>query len=76
MGRTLQIRDVPDDVHRELKARAAATGMSLSEYALAELTRVAERPPISDVLRRSQLRSGGATSEAIVAAVRSGRDRE
>lgn len=76
MGRTLQIRDVPEPVHRELKARAAAAGMTLSEYALTELTRVAERPPVSDVLRRASARSGGAGTEEIVSAVRSGRDRD
>lgn len=37
MARTIQVRDVPDDVHRRYKARAAAAGMSLQEYLLAEL---------------------------------------
>lgn len=49
---TLQIRDVPDDLSRELKARAAAAGQSLSAYALAELARAAARPRV-DVLWRS-----------------------
>jgi antitoxin FitA len=76
MSRTIQIRDVPDDVHRTLRARAAATGQSLSAYLLAELTRVAERPPVADVLARAAARSGGARIDDIVAAVRSGRDRD
>ena len=38
---TLQVRNVPEDVHRTLKARAAASGQSLSEYVLAELIQVA-----------------------------------
>lgn len=50
--------------------------MSLSEYALTELSQVAERPLISEVLRRARQRSGGASGEDIVAAVRSGRDRD
>lgn len=75
MSRTLQIRDVPAHVHRELRARAAAAGVSLSRYALAELVRAAERPPVSDVLARATSRHGGADREAIVAAVRSGRER-
>lgn len=50
--KTLQVRHVPDDVHRTLKARAALAGMSLSDYALAELTRLAEQPTLEDVLDR------------------------
>jgi plasmid stability protein len=73
--KVVQIRNVPDDVHRTLRARAAAAGMSLSDYLLEELVRVAERPSIADVLARASRRSGGATTDAIVDAVRSGRDR-
>ena len=76
MSRTVQIRDVPDDIHRELRARAAAAGLSLSAYLLAELTRVAERPPAAEVLARAAARHGGARIDDIVAAVRSGRDRD
>lgn len=74
--KTIQIRNVPDRTHKELRIRAAAAGMSLSDYALGELERVAARPPIADVLRRAGERSGGASKEAIVAAVRAGRDRD
>jgi antitoxin FitA len=76
MSRTIQIRDVPDDIHRTLRARAAAAGLSLSAYLLAELTRVAERPPVADVLARAAARHGGASTADIVAAVRAGRDRD
>jgi len=48
----LQIRDVPDDVHRQLKARAALAGMSLSQFALRELERVARQPTRAEVLER------------------------
>jgi antitoxin FitA len=75
MSRTIQIRDVPDEVHRTLRAGAAAAGLSLSAYLVAELTRVAERPPVADVLARAAARHGGARIDEIVAAVRSGRDR-
>ena len=44
MGRNIQIRDVPDEVHRVLATRAAAAGLSLTAYLRAELARVAERP--------------------------------
>ena len=75
MTQSIQIRNVPEEVHRTLRARAAANGQSLSDYLLADITRLAERPPIVDVLQRAAARSGGATSESIVDAVRSGRDR-
>jgi plasmid stability protein len=75
MTKNVQIRDVPEDIHRELKSRAAAAGQSLSEYLLAEITRVAERPAIADVLRRADSRREGVGIHEIVAAVRSGRDR-
>jgi len=73
--KTIQIRHVPDDVHRTLRTRAAASGMSLSDYALGELERAAQRPPIADLLARARARAGGASGETIVAAVRDGRDR-
>jgi plasmid stability protein len=73
--KTIQIRNVPDRTHRELRTRAAAAGMSLSDYALAELERVAARPPVAEVLRRASARPGGPSIDEIVAAVRSGRDR-
>ena len=46
----LQIRHVPDDLHRRLKARAALAGMSLSEFALAELKQTLERPTRAEFL--------------------------
>jgi antitoxin FitA len=47
MGRNIQIRNVPDEVHRTLRARASAAGQSLSDYLLAEVTRVASVPTTS-----------------------------
>ena len=75
MTQSIQIRNVPEAVHRTLRARAAASGQSLSDYLLADITRLAERPPIADVLQRAGARSGGADTTAIVDAVREGRDR-
>ena len=75
MSRSIHIRNVPDDIHRTLRARAAAAGLSLSKYLLAENTRVAECPPVADVLARAAERSGGVRAGRIVEAVRSGRDR-
>ena len=76
MGRNIQIRDVPDAVHRVLATRAASAGLSLTAYLRAELIRAAERPPVAEVLARAAARSGGARLDDIVAAVRSGRDRD
>jgi plasmid stability protein len=54
----LQVRDVPDDVHAELRRRAAAGGMSLSDFARQELSRVARRPSLGDLLDRAANRGG------------------
>lgn len=72
---TIQIRNVPDRTHAELRSRAAAAGMSLSEYLLREINEIASRPSIAEVLRRAGERSGGASGADVVAAVRAGRDR-
>jgi plasmid stability protein len=74
--KTIQVRNVPDDVHRALRSRAAAAGVSLSDLALDELQRVARHPPVAELLKRARSRSGGPKTEAIVAAVRVGRDRD
>ena len=46
MTKMLQVRDVPDEVHAQLRRRAAAAGMSLSDFARQELTRLAQRPSL------------------------------
>lgn len=74
MAKTIQIRNVPDEVHAELKARAAANGQSLSDYLLGHVVRVAARPAIADVLQREGRRPGGVVDSAtIVAAIHDGR---
>ena len=55
---TLQIRNVPEDLKRILKTRAAAAGQSLSEYALSELRRAAERPSLTELTERIRARGG------------------
>jgi hypothetical protein len=54
MSKMVQIRDVPDDVHRILKSRATREGMSLSDFIKRELKRVAERPSMLEWLERTQ----------------------
>jgi len=76
VSKTIQVRDVPDDVHATLRARAAAAGQSLSDYVLHQLEGYARRPALADVLERAQSRSGSADLEDIVAVVRAARDRE
>jgi antitoxin FitA len=52
MTTMIQIRNVPSDLHRRLKARAAMEGMSLSEYLLREVRNVAERPTLEEIKQR------------------------
>ncbi|MGE5114023.1 MAG: FitA-like ribbon-helix-helix domain-containing protein [Acidobacteriaceae bacterium] len=51
-SKMIQIRNVPDSLHRALKSRAALAGMSLSEYLLAELREIAERPTLAEFRER------------------------
>jgi plasmid stability protein len=48
MVRMIQVRNVPDALHRSLKARAAMAGMSLSDYLLGEFREIAERPTLAE----------------------------
>jgi antitoxin FitA len=48
----IQIRNVPDDVHRTLKVRAAAEGLSLSDFLLREIERSARRPTMEELISR------------------------
>ena len=57
MSRMIQIRNVPDDLHRTLKARAAQAGMTLSDYLLAEIRRSADRPTRHELLKRLESRT-------------------
>lgn len=52
MAKTIQIRDVPDDVHRRLTVRAAEERRSLSELLRAEMTEFARRPTMAEMLDR------------------------
>ena len=75
MSIMVQIRNVPDDIHRKLKARAALAGMSLSDYLLAELRRSVERPTRAELLERLGRRAPVAPRPRPAAAVRAERDR-
>jgi len=57
MAKMIQIRNVPDALHRKLKARAAEAGMSLSDYLLREMRKTAERPTMEELLERLKRRT-------------------
>jgi plasmid stability protein len=52
MSKMIQLRNVPDALHRVLKARAAILGMSLSDYLLTEIREIAERPTLAELRER------------------------
>ena len=56
MSKMIQIRHVPDGVHRKIKARAAQAGMTLSDFLLAEIERIAALPTRDEMLARLHAR--------------------
>lgn len=70
----LQIRNVPDPLHRELKARAARAGMTLSDYLLDFLRKAIERPEPEVLLSRVRERSPVYPTESPAEAVRAERE--
>ena len=57
MSKMIQLRHAPDDLHRKLKARAALAGLSLSDYLLREVRRIAERPTAVGLKERTARRT-------------------
>lgn len=74
MATMLQIRNVPDELHRKLKARAALAGMSMSEYALRELSRALERPTREELLARIAELPSAVLDKSAAAVIREERD--
>ena len=74
MAKTSQVRGVPDEIHAELRARAAAIGLSLSDYLLREVARIASRPPLADLLEWVDERGWGVPAGTAVATLRELRD--
>ena len=74
MSRMIQLRNVPDSLHRTLKAQAALAGMSLSDYLLAEVRRLAERPTIAELRDRLHRRSAVTVTISAAEDVRRERD--
>jgi plasmid stability protein len=73
MSVMVQIRNVPSELHRELKARAALEGMSLSDYLLRELRQALDRPTVDEIRRRLSTRTAVTPRPAPAAAVRAER---
>ena len=75
MSKMIQLRHVPDELHRKLKARAAMEGVSLSDYLLQEAERLAERPTLNDLRRRLSQRDAITPRIPPAKAVRAERER-
>ncbi len=76
MPSMIQIRNVPDGIHRELKSRAALAGMSLSEYLLNEIRCIVERPTLDSLRARLERYPEMSPSVAPADVIRHERDRK
>jgi antitoxin FitA len=74
MSKMIQVRNVPDTLHRTLKAQAALAGMSLSDFLLAEIRRLADRPTIAELRERLRRRASIDGPVSAASAVRRERD--
>ncbi len=70
----IQLRNVPEDMHRELKARAAQRGMTLSEYATRELQKVLEIPNRQEIIKRVAALTPVVTTLPAAEVIREARD--
>jgi antitoxin FitA len=74
MSKMIQLRNVPDALHRSLKARAALSGRSLSDYLIAEIKEIAERPTLEEMRERLHRRKPVSGELDTVRAVREERE--
>jgi len=71
MSKMIQIRNVPDDLHRELKMRAVAAGMTMSDYIKKELSRANEKDSWEEIFARAKARGpSGMTTQEVVDIIR------
>jgi plasmid stability protein len=73
MAKHIQIRNVPEELHRTLKARAALAGMSLSDYLLREACKLVERPTVEELRQRLRQRRPVQRTIDSAALIREGR---
>jgi antitoxin FitA len=74
MSKMIQLRHVPDTLHRQLKARAALEGLSLSDFLIREARKIADRPTAAEMRARLAQRAAVTPRVSAAAAVR--RERE
>jgi plasmid stability protein len=74
MSKMIQLRNVPDALHRTLKARAAMAGMSLSDYLLAEIKEIGQRTALAELRKRLHQRQPVAVQLDTARLVREERD--
>jgi plasmid stability protein len=75
MSKMIQLRNVPDSLHRQLKARAALSGLPLSDYLIREVRRIAERPTAEEMRARLARRQPYRGKVSPTALLREERDR-
>lgn len=74
MPKMIQIRNVPDDVHRDITERAAKAGMTLSDYLKREVVRLAATPSLEEIMERVRSRRRPTLSETPAEIIRAERD--
>ena len=75
MARMLQVRNLPDEVHAAIKARAAAEHLSMSDFVARELTRLVQYRSNAEILQAAGAIARRVPREQIVAEIRADRDR-
>jgi plasmid stability protein len=74
MSTMVQIRNVPDELHRRLKVRAATEGISMSDYVLREIRKSLDRPTRQEVLERLQAQPARKLRQSAADVIRSERE--
>jgi antitoxin FitA len=74
MSKMIQLRGVPDALHRQLKSRAALRGLSLSDYLIREVRKIADKPSAEELRQRLRLRAPYSGKESPSEALRAERD--
>lgn len=75
MSKMIQLRNVPDALHRQLKARAALSGLPLSDYLIREVRKVAEQPTPEEMRERLRQREPYQSRPSPTEILRAERDR-
>lgn len=76
MAKMIQIRHVPEATHRKIKSRAAAAGMSLSDFLRLEVERIASVPSMKEIMARLAKLPPVVLDEPVATTIRRERDRD